>query len=206
MARTPDLPIPERAYQEIKTRVLAGRFRLRQRLDASAIASDLGVSTTPVREALLRLTSERLVSFRPSHGFAVAMWSESGLRDLYRWRGELAELALASFAATAQPMVDAAASYPDKAADLLAGLAIAAHAELAHATRNADDRLHMARVAEAEIWPNVEQDLAPISKAILSGSIAPIRSALRKYHMRRCMNAKRIRDCAALLGLSSNGA
>ena len=197
MARTPDSPIPERAYQEIKTRVLAGRFRLRQRLDASAIASDLGVSTTPVREALLRLTSERLVSFRPSHGFAVAMWSESGLR---------AELALANFAAAAQPMMDAAASYPDKAADLLAGLATAAHAELLHATRNADDRLHMARVAEAEIWPNVEQDLAPISKAILSGNIAPIRNALRKYHMRRCMNAKRIRDCAALLGLSSNGA
>ncbi|MBK6705447.1 MAG: GntR family transcriptional regulator [Caulobacteraceae bacterium] len=184
---------------------MAGRFRLRQRLDASAIASDLGVSTTPVREALLRLTSERLVSFRPSHGFAVAMWSESGLRDLYRWRGELAELALASFAATAQPMVDAAASYADKAADLLAGLAIAAQPN-SHTQREMPMIGCTWRGSRKPKSGRTWSRTSPISKAILSGSIAPIRSALRKYHMRRCMNAKRIRDCAALLGLSSNGA
>ena len=75
MARTPETPTSERAYQEIKARLMDGRFRLRQRLDATALATDLAVSTTPVREALLRLTAERLVAFRPSHGFSAAMWS-----------------------------------------------------------------------------------------------------------------------------------
>lgn len=206
MARTHDPPVPERAYQEIKARLLAGRFRLRQRLDAGAIASELGVSTTPVREALLRLTSERLVSFRPAHGFAVAMWSESGLRDLYRWRGELAELALASFAGAPALPADDGASYPVKVAQLLALVGGGAHGELLHAARNADDRLHVARIAEAEIWPNVEQELSTIVTAIASGSTARIKNALGKYHARRIANAKRIRDCAALLALSANGA
>jgi DNA-binding GntR family transcriptional regulator len=206
MARTHDPPVPERAYQEIRARLLSGRFRLRQRLDAGAIASELGVSTTPVREALLRLTSERLVSFRPAHGFAVAMWSESGLRDLYRWRGELAELTLAGFAGAAAPVSRAAMSYAAQVAELFAAFESGAHAELLHAARNADDRLHVARIAEAEIWPNVEQELSMIANAIASGSAVRIKNALGKYHARRVANAKRIRDCAALLALSSNGA
>jgi DNA-binding GntR family transcriptional regulator len=206
MARTPDTPIPERAYQEIKKRLLAGRFRLRQRLDAGAIASDLGVSTTPVREALLSLTSERLVSFRPSHGFAVAMWSESGLRDLYRWRGQLGELALGSFTGASAQGSDVGASYPSRVADVLAAIEAGAHPELIHAARNADDRLHIARIAETEIWPNIERDLTPILKALSSGSSLRIKRALGKYHTKRIAYAKRIRDCAALLALSSNGA
>lgn len=205
MVSASDLPIPERAYQDIKTRLLSGRFRLRQRLDASAIAADLGVSTTPVREALLRLASERLVSFRPSHGFAVAMWSESGLRDLYRWRGQLVELALGDVLTLVAPP-DPSASYPSRVTALFAAIESGAHAELVQAARNADERLQMARVAEAELWPDVALDLSAILTAVTSGSVVRIKKALGKYHARRIANAERIRDCAALRALSSNGA
>ena len=204
MARPADVPIREHAYLEIKTRLLSGRFRLRQRLDASAIAADLVVSTTPVREALLRLTAERLVSFRPAHGFSVAMWSESGLRDLYRWRGQLAELALDGAPATLPPP-EPDATYPSQVTALFGALASAAHAELIDAARNADERLQMARVAEAEIWPAVAHDLTAIRKAVAGGSAVRIKTALSKHHARRIANARRIRDCAALMALASNG-
>jgi len=174
-------------------------------LDASAIAAELGVSTTPVREALLRLTAERLVSFRPSHGFAVAMWSESGLRDLYRWRGQLVELSLGGVLTLVAPS-DPNASYPSRVTALLGAIESGAHAELVHAARNADERLQMARVAEAELWPNVAMDLSAILTAVTSGSTVRMKKALGKYHARRIANAKRIRDCAALRALSSNGA
>ena len=206
MARTPETPTSERAYQEIKARLMDGRFRLRQRLDATALATDLAVSTTPVREALLRLTAERLVAFRPSHGFSVAMWSESGLRDLYRWRGELAELALNSVSLLSTPAIAVGGDYPDRTTALLAALQTGTHGELVASARNADDRLHIARVAERELWSDVEQDLALIAEAIEEGDVSRLKIALRLYHDKRIAAAKAIRDCAALLGLPSNGA
>lgn len=206
MARTPETPTSERAYQEIKARLMAGRFRLRQRLDATAIATDLAVSTTPVREALLRLTAERLVAFRPSHGFSVAMWSESGLRDLYRWRGELAELALKSASALSPPISAVTLDYPNRTIALLTALQSGTHGELVASARNADDRLHIARVAERELWSDVEQELAPFTEAIEKGNVRRLKAALRLYHDKRVAAAKAIRDCAALLGLPSNGA
>ena len=206
MARTPETPTSERAYQEIKARLMAGRFRLRQRLDATTIATDLAVSTTPVREALLRLTAERLVSFRPSHGFSVAMWSESGLRDLYRWRCELVELALNSVSSLSTPMSVVARDYPDRTAALLTALQSGTHGELVASARNADDRLHIARVAERELWADVEEELAFFTEAIESGDVSRLLLSLRLYHDKRIAAAKAIRDCAALLGLPSNGA
>lgn len=206
MARTPETPTSERAYQEIKARLMDGRFRLRQRLDATALATDLAVSTTPVREALLRLTAERLVAFRPSHGFSAAMWSESGLRDLYRWRGELAELALKSASALSTPTSAVTRDYPSRTAALLTAMQRGAHGELVASARNADDRLHMARVAERELWADVEEELTPLDEAIKKGDVSRLKIALRLYHDKRVAAAKAIRDCAALLGLPSNGA
>lgn len=206
MARTPETPTSERAYQEIKARLMAGRFRLRQRLDATAIATDLAVSTTPVREALLRLTAERLVAFRPSHGFSVAMWSESGLRDLYRWRGELAELALNSVSSLSPPIRVVARNYPDQTAALLTALQSGTHGELVASARNADDRLHIARVAERDLWADVEEELTPLDEAIEKGDVGGLKIALRRYSGKRVAAAKAIRDCAVLLGLPSNGA
>lgn len=206
MARTPETPTSERAYQEIRARLMGGRFRLRQRLDATAIATDLAVSTTPVREALLRLTAERLVAFRPSHGFSVAMWSEGGLRDLYRWRGELAELAVNSVSSLSPPINVVARDYPDRTAALLTALQSGAHGELAASARSADDRLHIARVAERELWADVAEELTPLDEAIEKGDVSGLKIALRLYHDKRVAAAKAIRDCAALLGLPSNGA
>ncbi|MGJ0390121.1 GntR family transcriptional regulator [Microbacterium sp. CGR1] len=70
------------------------------RVNIDAVARDLDVSPTPVREALTRLESEGLVAKRALKGYvAAALLDEAGLRDLYDMR-ELLEPEAARRAST----------------------------------------------------------------------------------------------------------
>ena len=61
-----------------------------QRLRASDLAEQYGVSATPLREALQRLAAQKLVDLDPRMGAAVADISRSDLHDIY-WMRELLE-------------------------------------------------------------------------------------------------------------------
>jgi DNA-binding GntR family transcriptional regulator len=54
--------------QDLRTRILDGRLRLGESLSENALAAELGISKTPVREALLRLRIEGLVDVLPQRG------------------------------------------------------------------------------------------------------------------------------------------
>lgn len=58
--------------QEIRRRVLSGRYPRGTRLRQDELAADFGVSITPVREALRVLESERLLVAEPHRGVRVA--------------------------------------------------------------------------------------------------------------------------------------
>ncbi|MDQ1710098.1 MAG: hypothetical protein QOG49_1483 [Frankiaceae bacterium] len=73
-------------YTDLKTRLLVGDFPLRIRLAEQRLAATLGVSRTPVRQALQRLHAERLLERHPDGGFAPAALDLAGLRDLYEVR------------------------------------------------------------------------------------------------------------------------
>ncbi len=60
------------AYDFIKRRILEKRLLPGQRITASQIAEEIGTSVLPVREALLSLEAERLVSITPYVGAVVA--------------------------------------------------------------------------------------------------------------------------------------
>lgn len=76
----------ERAYKELRRMVLAGEFSFGQRLGEEAIAETLGVSRTPVREALMRLYGDHLLHRYTDGGFYVAEPDLLDLRDLYELR------------------------------------------------------------------------------------------------------------------------
>ena len=59
------------AYVEIKDRIVTLELRPGQRLDDVVLGEQLGLSRTPVREALHRLASEGLVIMSPGNGIAV---------------------------------------------------------------------------------------------------------------------------------------
>jgi len=74
------------AYDELKTRLLVGEFPLNGRLGEERLAALLGVSRTPVREALLRLDAEGLVGSHPEGGYCPIAPDVAVVHDLYEVR------------------------------------------------------------------------------------------------------------------------
>jgi len=73
----------EAAYQRLRAMILDNVLPPgTQRLEAE-LAIELGMSRTPVREAMLRLQQEGLVSVTPRHGMRVAPISVADMRDIY---------------------------------------------------------------------------------------------------------------------------
>ena len=82
-------PVRERTYNHLKADVLAGRFNPGERLTEEHLARTMGVSRTPVREALHKLASEGLVKPLESRGFSVARDSREEMEDLFDIRAAL---------------------------------------------------------------------------------------------------------------------
>ncbi len=62
-------------YVAIKNALATGRFGAGQYLREEQLAKNLGVSRTPVREALRRLDAEGWVETRPNYGVRVKAWT-----------------------------------------------------------------------------------------------------------------------------------
>lgn len=67
----PTISKSEAVYQELRERILAGRYSGGYRLVLSQVAKELNVSAVPVREALRRLEAERLVRYTQNIGAEV---------------------------------------------------------------------------------------------------------------------------------------
>jgi DNA-binding GntR family transcriptional regulator len=87
------------ATRLIREAIMDGRFPPGRRLKEEEIARDLGISRTPVREALLVLQSEGLVDATPNRGAIVRLHDASELDEAYQLRA-LLEAHAASRAAT----------------------------------------------------------------------------------------------------------
>ncbi len=82
------------AWQRIREDIIAGKFAPGARLRIAHLRSVYGIGATPLREALSRLVSERLVISMERRGFAVAPISLKELRDLTNLRKLLENEAL----------------------------------------------------------------------------------------------------------------
>jgi DNA-binding GntR family transcriptional regulator len=74
------------ALDALRDRILRGEFPEGTPLRQDALATDLGVSRIPVREALRRLEVEGLVSFNPHQGAIVSTLSLSEIEELFDLR------------------------------------------------------------------------------------------------------------------------
>ncbi|MFI5868466.1 GntR family transcriptional regulator [Streptomyces sp. NPDC051546] len=86
-------PSADRAYREIKARLLDGRHPGGSLLSEGAYATELGMSRTPVREAFLRLQAEEFLSLYPKRGALVVPITPGEARHVLQ-----ARLLLESFA------------------------------------------------------------------------------------------------------------
>jgi len=78
--------LPDRIGSLLKQRILTCALMPGQRLVEKDLCADLGVSRTPLREALNRLVFEGLVVPMPYRGYAVAPLTLEGIRELCELR------------------------------------------------------------------------------------------------------------------------
>jgi DNA-binding GntR family transcriptional regulator len=76
-------------YDELKKLILSGVLRPGERLHERDLTKRLGVSRTPLREALNQLSSDGLVINRPQRGHFVQAYDAKTVDDLYRLRALL---------------------------------------------------------------------------------------------------------------------
>jgi DNA-binding GntR family transcriptional regulator len=87
-------PLGEQVYLEILQRIQRGLVPVGGRLKDSALATELGVSRTPVREALIRLAREGVLTATPGRGFRLAPLDPAELRETGSILAALEPLAL----------------------------------------------------------------------------------------------------------------
>jgi DNA-binding GntR family transcriptional regulator len=110
MIRKPTAAIETRSlrelvYEHLKAMMAAGRIQPGGFLDLNALAADLGISRTPVRDALIRLESEGFAEILSRRGVRIAELTLGRIRDIYEILGALESAALRSVAARITPGV-----------------------------------------------------------------------------------------------------
>jgi DNA-binding GntR family transcriptional regulator len=78
--------LAEQTVELIRNRILSGDFVSGERLVETRLATDLGISRGPIREALKQLAAEGLVREEPRRGSYVAAPTMEDVRDLYDLR------------------------------------------------------------------------------------------------------------------------
>jgi DNA-binding GntR family transcriptional regulator len=90
----PRSPLRDHAYLELLQRIHRGDIPAGARVKDTALAADLGISRTPVREALLRLARDGVLHAETGRGFRVRPLDPMELREIGTILGVLEPLAL----------------------------------------------------------------------------------------------------------------
>jgi DNA-binding GntR family transcriptional regulator len=93
------------AYEAIRQSILSGQWKIGELYNEKAIAADLGISRTPVREALLELASQDLIIFLPRRGLMVNRFTRRDVDEIFELRKAI-ELAAVEKITLASPPFD----------------------------------------------------------------------------------------------------
>ncbi|HEY50545.1 MAG TPA: GntR family transcriptional regulator [Dehalococcoidia bacterium] len=89
-----EVPVRKKVYANLKMAILSGHLGPKERLTEEHLAETLGVSRTPVREALYRLEAEGLIRPLETRGFIVSGDSREEVEELFELRAILEGYAL----------------------------------------------------------------------------------------------------------------
>lgn len=189
-----------RVYQAVKARILAGSFAPGDRIDPARLAPDLAASVTPIRDALYRLTGERLVESWQQEGFRQPLVSEPGMRDLYAWSGDLLGLVLREAARAPPPAAAPTFDDTDYASALAEGFqwlaGLSPNYEHRAAIASLNDRSHVVRSLEPQVLADSIAPLQPVLDAVVAGRWHDARRHAGRFHAAR---ARAVPALAALM-------
>lgn len=182
----------DRVYAAIRQRLREGRYRPGDRLEPALLSDELNASVTPVRDALHRLTGERLVEAPRHEGFRVPMMTETLLRFLYGWHLDLLLLAVMKHQTTALAgeivVSEAQGTSPahERLNALFRALARSAgNPEHVAALEALGHRLEPVQRLERMFLDETESETGEIIRALQAHDRKALRSSLIRYHRRR---------------------
>lgn len=194
------------AYQTMRGRILDNQWAPGFRALEQELALTLGMSRTPVREALIRLANEGLVEVVPRHGMRVLPMSAADMDEIYQVLGSLeataAELVAARKPAAKEiaPLQEASRAMDEalKRDDLDAWaqaderfhrflVELCGNRLLAATVQNFWDRAHRARMFTLRLRPkpvNSTREHTELVRAIRKGDVAAARELHRAHRER----------------------
>jgi DNA-binding FadR family transcriptional regulator len=181
----------ERVYAILKERLRSGAFHPGERLEPAMLSEQLNASVTPVRDALHRLTGERLVDAPRHEGFRVPMLTESMLRHLYDWHLDLLLIAVAKqrlrLAEAGKPdPADAADGALERQQTIFFEVAAASgNPEHLIAFRALRERLQPYESLADQLLDAIEPETEAIANAVHAADRRALRKSLIAYHRRR---------------------
>jgi DNA-binding GntR family transcriptional regulator len=169
---SPGVSLVDAAYEQIRRRILDNVWPPGHRALEQEVALALGMSRTPVREAIMRLRNEGLVEVIPRHGLRVLPVSPNDMREIYEILSALECMAAERLASRRpsdeelKPLIDACRAMDKalKADDLDAWAAaderfhahlleLAGNRQLQATVLNYWDRAHRARMFTLRLRP-----------------------------------------------------
>ena len=100
----PPTTLRQQAYQHLRKRLLSGDLAAGTQLSEPELAKQLGMSRTPVREALRQMENEGLLDYAPRFGAMVRMPERDELDEMYAVREALESYAAAEAARKISPL------------------------------------------------------------------------------------------------------
>lgn len=188
----------ERVYRELKMRAMHGEFAPGERLDPSVLARDLGASATPVRDALHRLSGERIIDSWHQEGFRQPILAEADLHDLHMWAASLLSLAVAG--QMPDPALPEPARRGERDSDYAGELAhlfraiawLSDNRELRFAVSNLVERSHVFRAVELRVDPGCRAAIAAMDEDFRFRRWTALRAKITRFHHRRVALAGRV--------------
>jgi DNA-binding GntR family transcriptional regulator len=200
------LPRAEIAYREVRQRILDNLWPPGHQVLEQTLAEELGMSRTPLREALIRLQQEGLLEVIPRHGMRVLPISPTDMREIYQILTSLESMASELAAArklsdeelapleTASAEMEAALARDDldawaRADELFHAhlVALSGNRLLAELVHNFWDRAHRARMVTLRLRPkpvNSTREHFELVAAIRKGNAAKARQIHEQHRMR----------------------
>lgn len=181
----------ERVYAQLKEDVSSGFLSVHVRLDFAELAARYEVSTTPIREAAMRLFGEGLLELHPKGGLRPVHVSEADLIALLDLHARLTGMALrwsggARIAVSARDELGA----NHRSRQFFADLAhTTGNTEFVRVMARLDDRLDRYQRLDERLLPDAAAEIAAIERAAVSPAL--LGRLLRRYHKRRLGIASR---------------
>ncbi len=182
----------DRVYAAIRQRLREGLYRPGDRLEPALLSDELNASVTPVRDALHRLTGERLVEAPRHEGFRAPMMTEMLLRCLYAWHLDLLLLAAMKHQTTGlAEQVAVNDGFGERQVHERQNILFEALArstgnpEHAAALESLSHRLEPAQRLEQLFLDRTDSETTDILRALQAGTRRALRICLVRYHRRR---------------------